>query len=155
MRTFIIGLFLGLPLAASAAACFDQAAQRYNVPVTLLRAISTVESGGRVNAYNKNKNGSYDIGHMQINSAWLPTLAKYQITEEVLKDPCINTNIGAWILAQNISRFGFSLRAIGAYNAASENKRMIYAKKVIAQLKKTEIPRNQNLNHLANYAKNG
>lgn len=112
------------------AMCFEQAAERYKVPVQLLKAISTVESGGRSNAYNANKNGSYDIGHMQINSGWLPTLAKYNIDEKTLWEPCINTNIGAWVLANNIARYGLTWEAVGAYNAVSKNKRLIYARKV-------------------------
>ena len=67
---------------------------------------------------------------MQINSAWLPTLARYGIDEEKLQDPCINTNIGAWVLAQNVARFGLTWNAVGAYNAATESKRLKYARKV-------------------------
>ncbi len=126
-------LFLLVALFASAAAgatCFDQAAKRYNVPVSLLKAISIVESGGNPAARNTNKNGSYDIGHMQINSSWLPTLAKYNIDEKLLSEPCINTNIGAWVLAHNIARYGLTWEAVGAYNAASPSKRIVYARKV-------------------------
>lgn len=112
------------------ATCFEQAAERYKVPVQLLKAISTVESGGRAAAYNSNTNGSYDIGHMQINSSWLPVLAKYNIDAKTLWEPCINTNIGAWVLAQNIARYGLTWEAVGAYNAKSKNKRLIYARKV-------------------------
>lgn len=129
-----IMVFVALVPGLAAASCFEQAAARYKVPVELLQAISTVESGGRANAYNANKNGSFDIGHMQINSSWLPTLAKYNIDVESLQDPCINTNIGAWVLAHNIARFGLSWEAVGAYNAASKSKREIYAKKVAAVL---------------------
>lgn len=72
MRKPVVALLLSLPLAlplTAGAACFEEAAMRYRVPVPLLKAISTVDSGGRADAYNRNKNGSYDIGHMQINSA--------------------------------------------------------------------------------------
>ena len=129
-------IFLAGISSFSSAACFDEAAKRYRVPVALLKAISTVESNGNPNARNVNKNGSYDIGHMQINSSWLPTLARYGIDEKTLSDPCINTNIGAWVLAHNISRLGLSWNAVGAYNAASPEKRMVYARKVAAVLRK-------------------
>ena len=118
------------------AACFEQAAQRYQVPVELLKAISTVESNGNPNAVNTNKNGSVDVGHMQINDWWLPKLEPYGITKEKLKDPCINTNVGAWILAQSIATHGFTWKAIGAYNATTGYKRLIYARKVEAVLSK-------------------
>ncbi|MBE7942884.1 lytic transglycosylase domain-containing protein, partial [Ramlibacter aquaticus] len=54
----------------------------------------------------------------------------YGIDEERLWEPCINTNIGAWVLSQNIARFGLTWNAVGAYNAATESKRLEYAKKV-------------------------
>lgn len=134
MKKWILFLAVALPVGAQAA-CFDEAAKRYKVPAVLLKAISTVESGGRTEARNTNTNGSYDIGHMQINSSWLPTLAKYNIDEKTLWDPCINTNIGAWVLAHNISRYGLSWEAVGAYNAVSKNKRLIYARKVASVLR--------------------
>lgn len=137
MKKWGLLMSLSLPIVVQAA-CFDQAAKRYNVPVKLLKAISTVESGGRVTARNTNKNGSFDIGHMQINSSWLPTLAKYNIDEEKLWDPCTNTNIGAWVLSHNIARYGLTWEAVGAYNAVSKDKRLVYARKVATVLQKEQ-----------------
>jgi soluble lytic murein transglycosylase-like protein len=132
-----ITLFILLAIASASHAdemCFDAAAKRYRVPASLLVAISKVESNHNPKAININNNGSRDIGHMQINSGWLPVLAKYGITERILKDPCINTNIGAWILSQNIARHGLNWKAVGAYNAATEYKQVIYANKVVSAL---------------------
>jgi|SRR5450830_79900 len=137
MRVWIFLLFCALSIAANAT-CFNEAAQRYRVPVALLQAISKVESNGNPQARNVNANGSYDIGHMQINSSWLPTLAKYHIDEKALADPCINTNIGAWVLAHNIARYGLTWEAVGAYNAASADKRLIYARKVAEVLRQQQ-----------------
>jgi len=135
MRLAVISFFLALPVLAHAdEMCFEAAARRYHVPVELLKAISKVESNHNPAAVNVNSNGSRDIGHMQINSFWLPVLAKYGITEKTLKDPCINTNIGAWILAQNIASHGLNWKAVGAYNAVTEYKQIIYARKVVSVL---------------------
>lgn len=133
-----VWLFLTLLLFSllANAACFDEAAERYKVPVELLKAISKVESNGNPNARNTNANGSTDIGHMQINSSWLPTLAKYGIDEAKLADPCINTNIGAWVLAHNIARYGLTWQAVGAYNAVTPSKQDVYARKIENALKK-------------------
>lgn len=100
------------------AACFKEASERYGVPEHLLRAIAKVESGGLPahKAENRNANGSRDIGRMQINSTWLPTLAKYGITEAHLRDECTSIQIGAWIMAGNASRHGLGWEAVGAYN---------------------------------------
>lgn len=118
------------------AACFEEAAARYQVPVVLLQAISKIESSGNPRAINRNRDGSYDIGHMQINSRWLPVLSKYGIREADLWDACMNTHVGAWVLAGNIRRHGYTWEAIGAYNAASPDKRIVYAHKVAQVLKK-------------------
>lgn len=129
MKPWMCLVLLAITTQANAA-CFDEAAKRYRVPVELLKAISTVESNGNPNAINHNKGGSVDLGHMQVNDWWLPKLATYGISKDHLMDPCINTNVGAWILAQSISQHGFTWKAIGAYNASTNYKRLVYARKV-------------------------
>ncbi|TND05424.1 MAG: Lytic transglycosylase catalytic [Rhodocyclaceae bacterium] len=109
---------------------------RYQMPSALLKAISRVESGGNPNALNRNRDGSFDVGHMQINSRWLPKLSHFGISRERLWEPCTNTFVGAWILAQNVHRIGYSWSAIGAYNATSTEKRDRYARKVSEAMKR-------------------
>ena len=120
-------------------ACFEQAAKRYRVPAQVLKSISRIESGGNPAAFHRNSNGSRDIGHMQINSAWLPTLAKYGITQDHLTNPCVNTHVGAWVLANNFQRLGYGWNAVGAYNAKSPDKAAAYARKVAANLRNEEV----------------
>ncbi|UXU89126.1 transglycosylase SLT domain-containing protein [Burkholderia sp. S-53] len=110
--------------------CLDDAAAFQHVSVSLMRGIAQVESGMNPNAVNKNTNGTFDIGLMQINSTWLPTLAREGITQQSLFDPCTNAYVGAWILSQNIRQLGPNWNAIGAYNSASPDKRLAYARKV-------------------------
>lgn len=127
-------LFASLPVTGHAN-CFEQAGVRYGVSPVLLSAISQVESNGNPLARNVNRDGSEDIGHMQINSRWLRVLATYGIDRKALVDPCLNTHVGAWILAQNIRAHGYGWEAIGAYNAKSQGKRVVYAHRVAAALK--------------------
>jgi soluble lytic murein transglycosylase-like protein len=130
-------LVFGLTTAELVSAdCFDTAAARHSVPADLLRAIACVESNFNAHAVNRNRNGSVDYGVMQINSSWLPELRKFGIEGDHLWDACTNIYVGAWVMAQKIQAFGYSWRAIGAYNAGlketplREALRYEYAKKV-------------------------
>jgi soluble lytic murein transglycosylase-like protein len=111
--------------------CWDKAAQTYHVDPWLLMAIAQVESGFKRYAINKNSNSSIDLGMMQINSFWLPTLRKYGIDTRNLFEPCTSVFVGAWIVAQNIKHFGYNQDGIGAYNSPGNiTIRRNYAKKV-------------------------
>ena len=106
---------------AAASACWAAAADRYGIPVELLQAVAQVESGLRPAAINRShlqRTGSYDIGLMQVNSGHLRTLARYGITEAQLREPCTNVMVGAWLLAGQFARYGWSWEALGSYNAA-------------------------------------
>lgn len=130
-RTGRGAVLLALLASGSASACFDEAAERYGMNPHLLYAIAKTESNLNPAAMNRsNKNGSYDIGLMQINSRWLPTLRKLGIDEAQLMDACTNIQVGAWVLAHNMRRMGNSWEAVGAYNARDPGLRIKYAQKV-------------------------
>lgn len=122
--------------------CFRQAAERYQIDHRLLIAIAEVESSMNPKAIGQNKrNGkvvSEDVGLMQINSTWFPTLSGMGITrKDLLENPCQNIYVGTWILAKNIASNGVNWESVGAYNAGFKNAnapfRMKYAKKVYAR----------------------
>ncbi len=125
-----LGFAVALCAALPAQACWEDAASRYQVSSALLYAIARTESGLNPQAIGRNTNGSRDIGLMQINSAWLPKLASHGIGERDLYEPCTNIHVGAWILAGNVSRLGYTWEAVGAYNAASPALRRNYVEKV-------------------------
>ena len=133
-RFLLIALILPLAFPCQAS-CFEQAGARYGIAPSLLKAISLVESSSNPAARNRNRDGSEDIGHMQINSRWMGVLAFYGIGRAQLLDPCINTHVGAWILAQNIRRLGYGWEAVGAYNARSPEKRAAYASRIAAKVR--------------------
>ncbi len=130
------------------AACYEEAAKRYAVSESLLRAIAKVESGNRdaKTVENVNANGTKDIGRMQINTGWLPTLNKYGIGEKELRDECTSIHVGAWIISQNISAKGLNWDAVGAYNVGCKGlakddcqaRRNRYAWRVFRALKPNE-----------------
>lgn len=118
-------------------ACMYRAGDRFHISPMLIWSISKIESGFDSGAMGRNKDGSVDIGIMQINSRWLPTLQRYGITRASLDDPCTNIHVGAWILANNIKQYGYNWEAIGAYNAVSVEKRVTYARKVLGLTHRT------------------
>ena len=120
--------------AATAHACWEEAGLRYGVNPSVLVAIARTESSMNPNAVNRNRDGSYDLGLMQINSRWFPMLRRYGISEQQLRQPCFSIHVGAWILAQNMQRFGNSWDAVGAYNSPNPSRRTAYAKKVYRNL---------------------
>jgi soluble lytic murein transglycosylase-like protein len=128
-------LFILPQIANADEYCYDYAAQRYGAPKNLLVAISKVESSFNKKAVNKNKNGSIDVGVMQINSSHFADLSRRGIYPSDLFNPCINVSVGAWILSESIKRHGLTWRAVGAYNAGrgkngNEADRKAYVKKV-------------------------
>jgi soluble lytic murein transglycosylase-like protein len=121
-------------------ACWDDAGARYGVNPYLLYAIAKTESSLNPAAISrKNKDGSYDIGLMQINSSWLPILRRYGIGEAELMDACTNIEVGAWILSGKMQKLGNSWTAVGAYNAGKPELRIAYAKKVYSNLPRAAI----------------
>lgn len=124
------------------ATCWEEASNDYGVPVDVLKAVAKTESGFRPNAVNKNKDGSEDVGFMQINSSHLPALGKYGITRASLLDACLNLKVGAWILSENSRRLGWNWDAIGAYNvgcakldrAECSRRRAVYSWKIYGAL---------------------
>lgn len=146
IRIAAIALAALAATAANASLCFKEAADQYGVPEDVLRAIAKTESNYRADAFNRNSNGTHDIGVMQINSGWLSELATFGIGERELREPCTNIKIGAWILSKNAQALGWNWNAIGAYNvgckklskAECEARRNSYAWKIHTALRRLD-----------------
>ena len=119
--------------------CMAFAAKRNHIPLPLLYGILATENGtiGRV---NWNRNGSYDIGPMQINSSWLPKLAAIGITRrELLDNGCLNVTVGAWILSGHMqgadpNNARSFWRHVGDYNSHTPRYNRTYAHKVYEKI---------------------
>lgn len=131
--------------ASNDAFCFEEAARRYGHNPLILKAMAVVESGMNPAAVNPT---SKAIGVMQIHPQHLPLLSKHGITRERLFDPCLNINIGAWVLNDMKATFGDTWRAVGGYGAGTrrdlqtERERAIYAykvKKALFKIAKAEV----------------
>jgi len=115
---------------ASGAFCFEQAAERYQVPAALLWAIAKVESNFDPQALYRNVDGSLDIGVMQVNSRWQQSFPSE--VWDALDDPCTNVEAGARILSDCLHRLGYTWQGIGCYNAVSREKQAAYARRILA-----------------------
>ncbi|MHA1081198.1 lytic transglycosylase domain-containing protein (plasmid) [Enterobacter ludwigii] len=124
--------------------CFKEAGARYQIDPRLLMAIAQQESGMNPTVVNTNRNKSgkavsYDYGVMQVNSNHVPKLMGMGIIkskDDLLNNPCLNVQIGAWILATHLQKCGVNWSCLGSYNAGfsendvQETKRLNYARKI-------------------------
>ncbi|RXZ38319.1 invasion protein IagB [Oxalobacteraceae bacterium CAVE-383] len=136
-KNFISALVLFSAVGAARADCWEEAGREFSIAPELLYAIAEQESNLDPRAIGRNRDGSRDIGLMQVNSYHLPRLAKYGITEQaLLNDSCRALKVGAGILADFMRRYGYSWEAVGAYNAGTAidggapQRRREYANKI-------------------------
>lgn len=121
MRVFIV--LLAVVSATAQASCWEAAGERYGIDPVLLKAIAWKESRGWPNAVGpKLKDGNRALGLMQINTIHLPRLAEFGIRREHLFDACVSQQVGAWVLADCIARFGGAWRAVGCYYAGPASR---------------------------------
>lgn len=120
--------------------CFYEAGKYYNVSPELLMAIALVESNLNPKALNKNKDGSYDIGIMQINTSWIPYLKRQGINESYIWDPCWNIYFGAMVLKHCMNLFGNTWKAVDCYNKGQKKARhsSSYVWKVYKKIEKVK-----------------
>ncbi|HEY8963632.1 MAG TPA: lytic transglycosylase domain-containing protein [Alphaproteobacteria bacterium] len=123
------------------AACLMMAANTYAVPPQVLVGILHVE-GGRIGQQVGNTNGSFDLGPMQINSLWVPELAKYWGVPQktawtwLRDDGCTNVNVAAWILRSHLNETGSLATAVAHYHSRTPSKGGSYKNKVVDVMRK-------------------
>jgi len=108
------------------AVCIFAAAKAYTVPPPLLLGLLSVE-GGAAGESKPAPGHTYDLGLMQINSFWIPQLAKvWEVSEEtalrrVRDDSCVNVGLGAWILQTSLAKSGDLHSEIAVYRASAHH----------------------------------
>lgn len=140
-----LALFLTAVMSLPAQAfCFNEAGARYQIDPRLLQAIARQESGLNARAVNTNRDKagkvlSRDYGVMQVNDTHVPKLISMGVLnskEDLLSNPCLNVQVGAWVLAMHLQKCGISWSCLGSYNAGfaatptQEARRMNYARKI-------------------------
>lgn len=127
------------------AACLLIAAQTYQVPPGILLGIMQVEGGRVGQEVGPNVNGSYDIGIMQINTIWLPTLSqKWGVSQSKARtwlrdDGCANIAVSAWILRQRINLTGGIWSGVAGYHSLTPSLGSRYANRVLSAMRRHRL----------------
>lgn len=123
------------------ATCLMVAANTYSIPPQVLVGILHVE-GGRIGQQVANKNGTHDLGPMQINTIWVPQLAKHWgVSHETAKtwlrdDGCTNVNVAAWILRGHLDETRSLAKAVAHYHSRTPSIGARYKRKVVDVMRK-------------------
>ena len=124
---------------ATIQSCILAAANVYREPPALLLILLNVE-GGTLGAVSQNTNGTVDIGPMQINQIWLPTLARHwrltvpQTYAELENNFCANLVAGTWILHKAIKAAdGHLWRGVAYYHSHTRVFESEYLRAVLAE----------------------
>jgi hypothetical protein len=133
------------PIAPSTIrACILASAGVYQEPPALLLIILNVE-GGTLGAVSQNTNGTVDIGPMQVNQIWVPTVAAHwhasqNATFSALRDNfCANVEAGAWILRQGLDEaHGDLWGGVAYYHSHNPEYQQRYLMSVLKQALRLE-----------------
>lgn len=117
--------------------CINAAAKHQNLPADILWAIRMHEAGQRGLVSVKNKDGSVDVGVMQINSIHFEEFQKkWRIPPSwLVHGNCISIYAGAYILKKEINRAGDFWRGVGSYNSRTPSLNRAYQEKIKKQLR--------------------
>ncbi|NHN87693.1 lytic transglycosylase domain-containing protein [Acetobacter conturbans] len=120
-------------------ACMLAAAIRYDIPPRVLPTIWEVERGA-IGMIRRNKDGSSDLGLMQINTRWIQPIAQLSRLPEVqtaarlVSDGCFNVAASAVVLRTYLNEsHGDLMKAIGDYHSHTPALNSAYQKKVMTQ----------------------
>jgi hypothetical protein len=124
------------------ATCLLMSAHLYSVPPAVLTGIHQVEGGHIGQEVGPNKNGTYDLGPMQINTSWLPLLAsRWGVSQDTARrwvrdDACTNAGVAAWIVRENLNETGDLGTAIAYYHSRTPYYNEPYRAKVIGAMQR-------------------
>ncbi len=126
------------------AACVFLAANTYKVPPAALMGIYQIEAG-KLGQEVGNKNGSADLGPMQINTIWIPELSRrWGVSTETARrlvrdDACTNVGVAAWILRQHLDESGNIAQAIAHYHSRTPLYGHSYKSKVVERIARYQL----------------
>lgn len=116
--------------------CVIAAANKYKVPANILLAFSSMENG-KNGQYVKNSNGSYDMGHFQINTIHWDGNKFDGVIEisyhDVAQRGCYNAELAAWLLKRRLDEKTDSdyWTRVANYHSKTAKFNSIYKQKII------------------------
>ncbi len=120
------------PTSPVTAHCIQQAAQRYQISPLLILAILKTEAG-RPGLAVRNKNGTYDLGPMQVNTLWV---TRHGLNAQELRDHgCFNIHVGTAILANELRQTSHLGTGIGNYHSRTPKYHQRYRRLVQRSLR--------------------
>lgn len=98
------------------------------------------QEGGWIGAERRNKNGTDDLGPLQVNSVWVPIIAArlhrdaIQVRRWLRDDACFNIGVAAWLFLSGYHRNQDYWGAVGAYHSPTQWRARAYARQVADRL---------------------
>ncbi len=121
--------------AAEIARCIRIAARGHSWLEKTLWGLRAQEAGW-LGAEVANTNGTHDLGPLQINTWWVPRIARLiekpenQVRHWLRYDACFNAEAARWIFLSGLETTGDYWKAIGIYHSPTGWKQRAYAAKV-------------------------
>ena len=100
------------------------------------------QEGGWVGAEIANRNGTHDLGPLQINSAWVLVVADRlrrdpaDVRHWLRDDACFNVGVAAWLFLSIYRQTNDYWRAVGAYHSPTAWRQRQYANDVVLRLRR-------------------
>jgi hypothetical protein len=121
------------PTSPVTVACVQQAAATYGIPEALILAVLKTE-GGRPGLARRNRDGSHDLGPMQVNTRWV---RREGLNARDLRDHgCYNLHVGAAILARELRAAPDLATGVGNYHSRTPRHHRRYQRLIVRSLKR-------------------
>ncbi|WP_369405236.1 lytic transglycosylase domain-containing protein [Sphingobium abikonense] len=135
------GAVAAMPPEPEVARCIRQAARGQSWLEKTLWGLRDQEAGW-IGAEILNRNGSHDLGPLQINSWWVPRIAallsrrENEVRRWLQFDPCFNAEAARWIFLDALKMSGSYWKAMGIYHSPNGARQRRYAALVAIHLQK-------------------
>lgn len=99
------------------------------------------QEGGYAGAEIRNRNDTFDLGPLQVNSSWVPIVAakmgrdEQEVRRWLRDDPCFNVGVAAWLFLSGYNQALDYWGAVGAYHSPTPWRARAYAHGVAARLR--------------------